>query len=358
MKTSPHIFRTKPHLVPKVWGGRRLSTVFGKTLDGDRRYGESWEVADLDEGQSRVDSGPLQSLPLRALAEGWQRALVGRHSPRPDRFPLLIKLLDAGQDLSVQVHPDRDAAQEIKGANSKEETWLILDADDGAQIIHGLNENGISASDFRRAVSEGMVEELLQRVPVKPGDVIHVEPGTIHSIGAGVALLEIQEPSDTTYRVYDYDRPGLDGRPRQLHLDRALQVAYLNRSDTIVERPKAPTEDVDVLADIPAYRVERLQVGSAKQLAWSVDPDSPQVLHLLKGKVVIEDGIGGEVQLSPFETAVVPALVGAVRMEVVEPCEIAVAGLAVEKLVRNLRNDGSVPAIITDRETPPVADGG
>lgn len=343
MKTSPHIVRTKPYLVPKVWGGRRLSTRFGKELTDDRPYGEAWEIADLDEGQSLVDSGPLAGLPLRALSQGWRRALVGEKAVRPDRFPLLVKLLDAGKDLSVQVHPGPEAAARIEGAHSKEETWLILDVEDDAAIIHGLSENGVSAADFRQAVADGVVEELLQRVPVKQGDLIHVEPGTIHSIGAGVALLEIQEPSDTTYRVYDYERPGLDGTPRELHLDAALQVARLGRSDSIIERPKAPTGRVDVLAAIPAYRVERLRVGSAQsRVAWQVDPDSAQVLHLLQGEVVIEDGIGGEVVLKAFESAVVPALIGSLKMEVRSACEVVVAGLAVEQLVRNLRVSGPV----------------
>lgn len=339
MKTSPHIIEMKPHLVEKVWGGRRLKTHFGKVLPEQRQFGEAWEVADLDEGQSRAASGPLTGLPLRALAEGWRRALVGQRAARPDRFPLLVKLLDAQRDLSVQVHPGPEDAARIDGASSKRETWLILDSDDNAEIIHGLAKNGVSGEDFRQAVDDGLVEELLQRIAVSREDVVDVTPGTIHAICAGVALLEIQEPSDTTYRIYDYERPGFDGKPRKLHLDRALEVARLERSDEIIRRPKALEEGVELVARTPAYRIERLRWEESKSAQWKVDPDSPQVLHVLEGEIVVEDGIGGSVELRAHQTAIVPAMLGSVQAEIPSSCSLIVSGLAVERLVRGLQVD-------------------
>ena len=339
MKTSPHIFKNEPYLVEKVWGGRRLETHFGKELPTQKCYGEAWEVADLDEGQSRVGSGPLKGLPLRALAEGWRRALVGRRAVREDRFPLLVKLLDAQRDLSVQVHPGPKDAKRIEGASSKCETWLILDVSDDGEIIHGLGENGVSTSDFRKAVAEGAVEELLQRVPVAAGDVVDVVPGTIHAICAGVALLEIQEPSDTTYRIYDYDRPGIDGKPRQLHLDRAMEVARLERSDEILRPVRVIEDGLDLLACTPVYRIERLYISEAGAVSWQVDPESPQVLHVLEGELVVEDGIGGSIELGAHESAVVPAMVGSVCCEFDQDSTVVVSGLAVEKLVRGLQVD-------------------
>lgn len=333
MKTSPHVFKTSPRLVSKVWGGRRLDELFGKELEDDGPYGESWEVADLQEGQCRVGSGPLAGLPLRALSEGWERGLVGRRAPRPDRFPILAKLLDAQDDLSVQVHPGPRMADRTEGADSKQETWLVLDAEDDACIIHGLTRE-VTDQEFRRAAKEGRLEELLHRVSVEKGDVIDIEPGTIHAICGGVALLEIQEPSDTTYRVYDYDRPGLDGQPRELHLDEAIEAGRLGPSDRIIRKPKVADKGVRLLSETRSYRIERLEISDSGTLGWQVDPDSPQILHLVEGSMVLEDGIGGKVELETWETAVVPAILGSVRAQMKAPCSVVVAGLPVEQLVR------------------------
>ncbi len=334
MKTSPHIFKTAPHLVQKVWGGDRLATQFGKAPEFDGPLGEAWEVADLDEGQSMVASGPLAGLPLRAVVGGWGRGLVGRRAPRDDRFPLLVKLLDAQRDLSVQVHPGPADAANIEGAESKDETWLILDAQEGAEIIHGLAEE-TSAGAFRQAIDDGDVEDLLYRQSVAAGDVIHIRPGTIHAICQGVVLLEIQEPSDTTYRVYDYDRPGLDGAPRQLHIDEAIEVGRLEPSVQVLA-PTAVDGDVELLGETRAYRVERVDLEAPGSVRWSVDPDSPQVLSLVSGALRIDDGIGGTIELTAGETAVVPAISGSVRMDVREASQLVVSGLAVDSLLRGL----------------------
>lgn len=345
MQTSPHIIRMKPHPVEKVWGGQRLRTLFGKESATDGPLGESLEVADLDERQSMVDSGPLAGLPLRALSEGWEEALVGSRAPRPDRFPLLIKLLDAQDDLSVQVHPDGAMAERIDDADRKYETWLILDVDDGAEIVHGLSETGLSGDDLRGAVEEGSLDELLHRVSVQQGDIIDVTPGTIHAICAGVTLLEVQEPSDTTYRIYDYDRPGIDGQPRRLHIDRALETARLKPSKTVVRQSKSIDDGIDLVAKTPAYRIERLRCSDGGTVEWKVDPESPQVLHVLEGQMSVEDGIGAEVELAAYETAIVPAMLGSVRAEVSAGCTVVVAGLSVKRLVRGLQL-GSTPALV------------
>lgn len=343
--TPPHIFKTTPHLVEKVWGGRKLEEIFGKSLPTDAPFGESWEIADLEEGQSLSGSGPLSGVRLRAFSKGWKRQLVGQRAPRADRFPLLVKLLDARRDLSVQVHPGPEDALRIKGASSKDEAWLILDSDEDGAIIHGLSQNGVSEDEFRMAVEGGVVGELLERVPVKKGDVIRVAPGTIHAICGGVVLLEIQEPSDTTYRVYDYERPGLDGKPRELHLEEALDVAWLGRSEQIILEAQPSGRGARVLVDAPSYRVEVLEVDSPCQLGWQIDPDSAQVLHVLEGRFVVDDGIGGKVEINAFESAVVPACMGAVRGEFRGSGAMVISGLAVEELTRSLRIES--PAEVT-----------
>lgn len=334
---GPHLVKMAPHFVEKVWGGRKLADLFGKEISPKRLFGESWEVADLPEGQSRVASGPLQGLTLGELSKVWGRRLTGRGAADGERFPLLIKLLDAREDLSVQVHPGPEDLAALPGAHSKDEAWLILDVDDGACIIHGLNQDGVSAEEFRRALEAGEISELLERVPVAAGDVIRVKPGTIHAICKGVALLEVQEPSDTTYRVYDYDRPGLDGKPRALHLDEAMQVSWLGRSEQVVLAAKELAAGLELLVNAPNYRIERLRVGGGAEVSWQVDTHSPQVLQVLSGAVELEDGLGGAIELKAFETAVVPAAFAKVSLSASEEAVLIVSGLCVERgLVQEL----------------------
>lgn len=323
-------------MVSKVWGGERLGRVFGKEGAEGLSLGEAWEVADLAEGQSRVGSGPLKGEELRALSKRWGRALVGERAECEERFPLLVKLLDAKRDLSVQVHPGHEDLPFLEGAESKDECWLILDVEPGGAIIHGLNQDGVSVEDFRRALDAGLVEELMEKVEVSPGDLIHVPPGTIHAICAGVALLEIQEPSDTTYRVYDYHRLGLDGQLRPLHVEEALEVSRLGRSRKIIVEPEKGEGALKVLLETESYRIEELALERGARFQWGVDPDSPQIIHLLEGMLELEDGIGGEVVLKPYETAVVPAVHGAVKGLCRGRARFIVSGLAVPGLVRGL----------------------
>lgn len=321
------VFKSRPLLVEKVWGGRKLDRVFDKALPTDAPYGESWEVADIDEGQSNVASGELEGATLREAVGRWGTALIGTAAP-DGRFPLLVKLLDAADDLSVQVHPGPAQADPVRGIYSKDECWLILDADPGAAIVHGFREDTAPAA-FRSAVEAGKPLELLHRVPVQPGDVFRVPPGTIHAICGGVALLEIQQPSDTTYRVYDYGRAGLDGRPRPLHLEEALAVASFGPSlpeERGVEGDVEPTAPWRVLANVDAYRIEWLH--PADKCSWQVSDHSAQIVHVLRGTCCIDDLL-----LRPADTAVIPAAIGRVWLTQPDECELVVAGLGGRRLI-------------------------
>ncbi len=331
---KPYVFRTAPLLVPKVWGGRRLAEYCGKAL-GPGRYGESWEVADLEEGQSRVDTGPAKGRALGEVTKAWGADLVGS-SAEGDRFPLLLKLLDAEMDLSVQVHPGPKDLKRMPGAQSKDEAWFVLSSEEG-EIIHGLSQDGMVPGELRVAVEAGEVERFLERHPVRAGDVVRVPPGTIHAICGGVLLLEIQEPSDTTYRFYDYRRPGLDGEPRELHLEKALEVARLMRSLEVFQEPVQIGDGLDLLVESPSYRVERLASGDGAELRWAVGEESVQLVHALGGEFAIGDGIGGRVKLLPFQTAVIPAATETVDVTVVKPGALLVLGLSSPRgLVREL----------------------
>jgi len=333
---APHAFRVEPATVTKVWGGRTIVEQFGRDAPADEPVGESWEVADLPEGESRVATGPLRGRPLSDLVERWGRDLVGDRDPS-EGFPLLVKIIDAAEDLSVQVHPSqRDVEERFPEADSKDESWLILRTDPGGSILHGVRE-GVTAETFRRAVDEGRAAELLRRVEVEPGDVVRVAPGTIHAICAGVTLLEIQQPSDTTYRLYDYDRPGLDGQPRELHLDRGMQVAnFGDQPPTRIPGGQLQDEraDIDLLVDVDAYRIERVEFDD--DFEWIVHPGSPQVVHVLEGSLVLTAGeAASSVRIEAGRTAVVPASVerASARAEGPTPAQSVVAGLGGVPLV-------------------------
>ena len=331
---EPYPFRTEPYMRVKVWGGRKLPEVYDKPVDSDEPIGEAWEVSDLDEGESYAAGGPAEGEPLSRLVEAWGERLVGTEAPSSE-FPLLVKLLDAADDLSVQVHPsEKDVRETFPEADSKDECWIIVDAEENGSILHGVRE-GVTREEFRRSVDEGTAAEMLRRVDVEAGQIVRVVPGTIHAICEGVSLLEVQQPSDTTYRVYDYNRPGLDGEPRELHLDEAMQVAnFGEQPPTSLEGARTDFTDaeVDLLVDVPSYRIERVRADGP--IEWSVDPRSVQVVFALSGGLELSaPGAGEPVVLREGETAVVPASTDSVRVAADADGEFIVAGLGGEPLV-------------------------
>lgn len=216
--------RFDPIYKEKLWGGRRLADLPGRELPPGR-IGESWDIASHQHGTSAVARGPLKGMRLDELYQRDPAALVGsRHAAEFDRFPLLVKLIDAGDDLSVQVHPD-DCYAELHeaGDQGKSELWYVLAAEPGARIIYGL-EPDTTKDSVRRALAEGRLEECLREVPVLPGEMYEVPAGLVHALGRGVLVAEIQQNSDTTYRLYDWGRLDAQGQSRELHITKALDV--------------------------------------------------------------------------------------------------------------------------------------
>lgn len=214
-------------LKEKVWGGRRLETLLGKRLPEGSPIGESWEVSDHGEDTTVVAEGALAGRSLHELAEQFPEELMGNKGmgTAAGCFPLLLKFIDASDVLSVQVHPDDDyaAKHEGKGELGKTEAWYVLDADEGARLVRGVKP-GTTRDEFAELLKEGRLEECLNTFEVKAGDVLYLPAGMLHALGAGVVVAEIQQNSDTTYRVYDWNRVGLDGKPRELHVEKALEV--------------------------------------------------------------------------------------------------------------------------------------
>ena len=214
-----------------LWGGNRLREEFGKTSGADK-IAESWELACHKDGSSILKNGPDAGKTLREYLDAHGTGFLGTNCAGCTTVPVLIKLIDAKQDLSIQVHPDDDYAMRVEGEPGKTEMWYIVDAAPGAALYYGVKK-AVSKEEFARRIQEQTLPEILNRVEVTAGELYFIPSGTLHAIGAGILLAEIQQNSNTTYRVYDYGRRGADGRLRPLHSEKALDVATLN--------PLAPT---------------------------------------------------------------------------------------------------------------------
>jgi len=248
----------------RVWGGRRLAEVLGKDLPGPGPFGECWEISDCGDDLSVVEGGPWDGWTLRSLLGAHPEAVLGRPG---SRFPLLFKTIDASMALSVQVHPgERDEALGVPGVRSKTEAWVILDAPPDGRIVYGLTEGADREAffDLAAAGDAGGLEKLLAWKGVRPGDVVFIPAGTIHAIGEGILLLEIQENSDTTYRIHDWGRAGLDGRPRALHLEEARAVrARPSGIPCPYGSLRGLGDGLSPLVDCPPFRIQALRIDRA-----------------------------------------------------------------------------------------------
>ena len=231
--TQPLVF--EPIFMERVWGGRRLESLYGKRLPSAALIGESWEIVDRPEAQSVVHEGPLRGLTLHEL---WckQRAEIFGNVPDSPRFPILCKLLDAQENLSLQVHPPRAIAKKL-GGESKSELWYVASAAPKARLYAGVKK-GTTRDSFLKSVGQGKVERHLHALEIKTGDAMFLPSGRMHALGAGSVLVEIQENSDTTYRIYDWDRTKKGRAARQMHIAEAMQCIDFNDAEPGLLRPK------------------------------------------------------------------------------------------------------------------------
>lgn len=263
----------------RVWGGRTLAVSFGRTLPPGRRVGESWEIVDRPDAQSCVRGGPWEGRSLRALLAAQSREIMGPQWPAARPFPVLVKWLDCQERLSLQVHPPKDLAAAL-GGEPKTENWFIAGTEPAAALIVGLRP-GVTREQFERALAAGTLEACVHRFPVVAGDSILVRSGTVHAIDGGNLILEIQQNSDTTYRVYDWGRIGLDGRPRQLHLREALASILWNQPEPQpVRAGTAPA----VLADCAEFRIRRLPLSRGAGVVFAAG-EQPRLLHVVQGRL-------------------------------------------------------------------------
>ncbi len=303
----------EPILRRLIWGGRRLGTILHKNIGPESDYAESWELSDYHDQVSVVSEGPLAGTTLRELVSDRAEEIFGAGVGHRQQFPLLVKFIDASQNLSVQVHPDDEKGRRLAGDNGKTETWVILAADPGSLIYAGLKSD-VGAEQFREAIESGRVEPLLHRFEARPGDSILIEAGTVHAIGAGVLLAEIQQMSDATFRVFDWNRVGPDGKPRELHIHQAMESIDFRRGP--VNPIASKVEEIrgigtrERLTHSRYFALERLKIGRPTMVG---SPDRFTVLMGLEGNVELSHGKWSG-RLNFGQTMLLPASLGSCEM--------------------------------------------
>ena len=320
-----------PLLQARVWGGRDLERLYQKPLPPGVPIGESWEIADRPGASSVVANGPLAGRDLRWLMTNHAGELLGAAVASPGRFPLLVKILDARQVLSVQVHPPAAVAAQL-GGEPKTEMWFVTQAAPGAQLLAGLRA-GVDRAAFARKLADGTVGECLHTIPVAAGDALFLPSGRVHALGEGLVIFEIQQNSDTTYRVFDWNRPGPDGKPRALHVQPAM--TSIDFGDFAPGLVKAPWERrgggrVRKLVEDPLFSVREWQwpAGYGERLAA---PSRPRIIGVATGRLRLDHAASGvAVVLSAGHFCLLPASLEGVNLaaQTATRCLIAVPGLA------------------------------
>ena len=299
-KDALYPLKFHPQLKEKVWGGNKLASLLGKEAKG--KIGESWELSGVKGNVSIVSNGSLKGENLTRLIKNFGADLLGTKisSQYPGEFPLLFKFIDAKEDLSVQLHPNDAIARERHNSFGKTEMWYIQQADEDARLIIGFNKQ-MDKETYVKALSEGIITQLLHSEKVTKGDTFFIAPGTVHAIGAGILVAEIQQTSDITYRIYDWDRPDVDGTMRELHTDLALDVISFH--DTKAKINYSVSKNVPVLlCKSPYFETNLLKLSKPFQRDSS-QLDSFVVYMCTEGEATL----CGE-KIKTGETLLIPAL--------------------------------------------------
>ncbi|SFT75797.1 mannose-6-phosphate isomerase [Selenomonas sp. GACV-9] len=292
-----------------LWGGTRLKDEYGKktTL---AKVAESWELSCHKDGQSVIANGEAAGKTLAAWLAEQDKSVLGTKATACPYFPLLIKLIDAKGNLSVQVHPDNEYALRVEGEYGKTEMWYIVDCEPGASLLYGFKHE-ITQAEFKRRIEDNTLLEVCNRVPVHKGDVFFIDAGTLHAIGEGILICEIQQSSNTTYRIYDYGRVGKDGKPRELHVDKALDVTKLappaRGTEPLACIDVIPGADLTLLAQCEYFTAYHGNLKDSCQL--TAGEESFQSLTVLMGSLELSSG-AHKLTLAKGETVFLPAGLG------------------------------------------------
>jgi mannose-6-phosphate isomerase len=294
-----------PIFTERIWGGRNLESLYGKPLPLGLRVGESWEVSDRPGDESVIANGPLQGRTLRWLMEQCPAALLGPRDPVPARFPLLIKIIDAQDTLSLQVHPPAAVAARL-GGEPKTEMWYEARAEPAAALFAGLKK-GVSRAEFERKLAAQTVAECIHRIPVREGDAMFLPSGRVHALGAGIVVFEVQQNSDTTYRVFDWNRVDRDGKARDLHVPQSLaSIDFGDFEPALLPRTVAAGHPgaIRPLARNELFTVSLRQWAGGDQLAWPAGRMG--ILGVVAGALRM-DGAGQTVETGAGRFCLIPA---------------------------------------------------
>ena len=273
----------KPLYMERIWGGRELERIYGRSLpDPQSPFGESWEIVDREIEQSIVDQGQLAGCSLHALWTEHREEIFGEGFQNHPRFPILIKVLDARDDLSIQVHPPAHLASAL-GGEPKTEMWFIADCAPGAKLYVGLKA-GITRAIFEKAIADGTVADCVHAITPQPGDSIFIASGRLHAIGAGFLIHEIQQNSDTTYRVFDWNRRGLDGKPRELHVAESLASIDFQDFEPTMDSPAGET-----LAECDYFKTDRKYLKAGERFGNPCDGRF-SIVSVVEGSLESEAG--------------------------------------------------------------------
>ena len=307
-----YLLRFEPLFRRYLWGGRRLGTMLGKAIGSGEDYAESWEIVDHGDDQSVVLNGPLAGRTLGELVREQSAALLGEEFKGAESFPLLFKFLDCNRTLSVQVHPnDEQGAQLDPPDLGKTEAWVVLAAELGSKIYAGL-KLGVTPEQLATAIAAGHCETLLHEFEAQVGDCVFIPAGTVHALGEGLVIAEIQQASDTTFRLHDWNRVDAAGNPRQLHVDESLATIDYTRGPVASQRPESVGPSVEQLVECDKFLLHRLTLADGKTARIGGD-GSFHLLAVLEGELnVTTNSTGGTADetLSSGSTALLPAAAG------------------------------------------------
>ena len=306
-------FKFEPYLKSVLWGGEKIAKYKGIVTD-QHNIGESWEISGVDGHESVVAEGDDKGLNLRQIIEKYKGDLVGNavYAKYGDTFPLLVKIIDAKGDLSVQVHPDDTLAKARHNSYGKTEMWYIIDAEEGAPIYAGLSKQ-ITPEEYEKLVAENAIMDVIARHDSHAGDLFFLPAGRIHAIGAGNLLAEIQQTSDITYRVYDFDRRDANGNPRELHTEQAKDAIDYTVYPEYKSEYDRNGKNATPLVKCQYFDVKREIIDGVSTIDASTD--SFMIIMCLGGEATITDNLGGVTHVKKGESILVPAVITSMKAE-------------------------------------------